>query len=619
MDKYDALSQLLRVFNEGKYEDCVRQAKLFCEKNDTDGDAWKILGAALQKCKQPDQGLAAMQKAAKLLPNDPEVFNNLGVVLRETGRLDDSVKALEKSISLRPDFAQAYSNLASTLNDLGLSKAAELSARKAIALNPGYAKAYNNLGSAIKAQGKIVEAIHIYTRGIQLNGDFAEAYSNLGEAYKDIGSYTEAEACYKKALEKKVNFPVAFSNYLFSLNYRDDFAPQRAYNMAQSYGELVSSQSSFIYKNWTGNDERADTRVRIGFVSGDLRTHPVAYFLVSLLDYIDRTAFALIAFQSGPRQDAITEKLREKFDEWVVIYGESDSAAAQIIHSKSVDILIDLAGHTAYNRLPVFAYRPSPIQLSWLGYFATTGVPQIDYLIADAVVLPKSDEKYYTESIIRLGGPYFCFTPLDIDFKVEELPALRNGYITFGCFNNLSKLNLRVLGVWAEILKAMPASKIFLKCKQLSDEQVSRSIVSRFKALGIEDSRIITEGQTSRRDYFHCYNRVDIALDPFPFPGGTTSIEGLWMGVPVVTLEGDRYIGRNGETIAYHIGHSEWIAKSPKEYVSIACGWATKINELASLRAGLRSKILKSRLFDAAEFTYDFSKKLLELMQKAPS
>jgi predicted O-linked N-acetylglucosamine transferase (SPINDLY family) len=551
-----------------------------------------------------------MQRSSQLLPQDAEVFNNLGVVLRDIGRLSDSVGALSRSIKLKPNFAQAYSNLASTLNDLASHVAAEQSARKAISLKPDYAKAYNNLGSALKAQGKIIDAIQAYSKAIEFDPIFPEAYSNLGEAHKDIGNYQKAEICYTKAIESKNYFFVAYSNYLFSLNYRVDYDKDFAYHKATQFGALVNEKPHHVYETWSKTTIVEDGRIAIGFVSGDLRTHPVAYFLMSLVKHIDKKRFKLVAFASGPRADDTTIQLKNQFDDWIDIFGMDDANAASRIHATSVDVLIDLSGHTGHNRLPLFSYRPAPTQITWLGYFATTGLKEIDYIIADKTVLPEEDEPYFTEDVCRLAGPYFCFDTSSIKADLSPLPALKNGYFTFGCFNNMSKLNLRVIKLWSSILVKDKTTRLYLKCKQLSDPTISRNLLLRFVECGVEEDRISMEGQSTRQEYLEAYSRVDVALDPFPFPGGTTSVEGMWMGVPVITLKGDRFIGRNGETIAMHSGQESWIAKSEEEYTALALYWSKNLDALSELRRTLRARLEDSPLFDGKTFSIDFMHKI---------
>jgi predicted O-linked N-acetylglucosamine transferase (SPINDLY family) len=288
------------------------------------------------------------------------------------------------------------------------------------------------------------------------------------------------------------------------------------------------------------------------------------------------------------------------------LIGLSDEQAAQNIQTDGIDILIDLSGHTAHNRLPMFAWKPAPVQVSWLGYFATTGVPTMDYLLADPWTLPASEESSFTEKIWRLPQTRLCFTPPRSDIVVSPLPALSNGYVTFGCFNNLTKMNDAVVTLWAQILNAVPASRLFLKARQIKQASARQETIDRFAAHGIETSRLILEDYVPRENYLAAYHRVDMALDPFPYPGGTTTAEALWMGVPVLTLAGERFLSRQGVGLMMNAGLPEWVAADSSDYLARAVAHAGDLQKLAALRTGLRPQVLSSPIFDAPLFAGHF-------------
>jgi len=289
---------------------------------------------------------------------------------------------------------------------------------------------------------------------------------------------------------------------------------------------------------------------------------------------------------------------------------------AQLVKSHEIDILIDLSGHTAYNRLPMFAYRPAPVQVSWLGYFATTGLSEMDYFIGDPWTAPAEEDALFVEQIWRLPETYLCFSHPAVNIDVGPLPAITEGHITFGCFNGLRKLNDKVIDLWVQILDAVPNSILFLKCPQLKDKSTQDVVLKQFADRGIVAERLVLEGPSPRADLLASYNRVDIALDPFPYPGGTTSVESLWMGVPVITMKGDRFLARVGETIAQNIGMPEWIATSPDDYVAKAVDLSRDLNRLSAARAGLRQKIESSPLFDAPRFARHFSEAMWAMWQQ---
>jgi predicted O-linked N-acetylglucosamine transferase (SPINDLY family) len=287
---------------------------------------------------------------------------------------------------------------------------------------------------------------------------------------------------------------------------------------------------------------------------------------------------------------------------WKSLVGLSDDRAAHRVREDAIDILVDLSGHTAHNRLRLFARKPAPVQVTWLGYPATTGLQAMDYILCDRYVAPANESDHFVEKPWYLPNTYLCLTPPQDEIAVGALPALTKGRVTFGCFNNLTKMNDAVVALWAQVLHAVPGSRLFLKTNQLNDPSLQRATLSRFADRGIAADRLTLEGASSHADYLATYNRVDIALDPFPFTGGTTSVEGLWMGVPVITKRGDRFIAHQGESILHNVGLPDWIAADNEAYVAIAVARAADLSGLATLRAKLRSRLLASPLCDAPLF-----------------
>jgi predicted O-linked N-acetylglucosamine transferase (SPINDLY family) len=400
---------------------------------------------------------------------------------------------------------------------------------------------------------------------------------------------------------------------LFSLNYASGKSPEDCLSEAIRYGQSIKREVTSSFTEWTC--AKHPERLRVGFVSGDFNKHPVGYFLENLLHQLDTTAIDLIAYPTSTKTDELTTRIKPLFSAWKTLFGLKDEAAAQMIHNDGVHILIDLAGHSSNNRLPVFAWKPAPVQASWLGYFATTGVTEIDYLIADPWTLPESEEVYFTEEIWRLPETRLCFTPPDIDLEVSVLPALTNGYTTFGCFNNLTKMNDDVVALWSRLLLSIPNSRLFLKSKQLNEAAVRQHTIERFAGHGIKAGCLILEGYESREQYLAAYQRVDIALDPFPFPGGTTSAEGLWMGVPVLTLAGERFLSRQGVGILMNTGLPDWVARDKEDYVALATAHAADLQRLSELRNELRQQVLKSPFMDGRRFASHFKDALIGMYQ----
>jgi protein O-GlcNAc transferase len=548
----------------------------------------------------------ALREANALMPNRVSVVTNLSAVLLEQNKLSEAKAFAQQAVTLDPNNHQGWSNLGYCSASLGESVTAVPYFRKAIEIQPDYVEAYSNLGNTLVDLGRLEEAEVVYRQALNIRPDYADAHSNLGNTLMDLGRLKEAEACYQKALKIEPDFTSAHSNLLFLHNYLADQPTATLLAGARRFGELVA-QHTEPTTDWP-NPPDADKCLRVGLMSGDLRAHPVGYFMEAVADAIATAdgKMELIAYPTVNRSDAVTERIKDCCQEWHSAVGIPDELLAQCIRDDGIDILIDLAGHTAHNRLPLFAWHPAPVQASWLGYFATTGMSDMDYLIADPWTVPKGEEAHFTETVWRLPETYLCFTPPPVDVEVAPLPALANGYITFGCFNNLTKMNDNVVTLWVRVLQAVPGSRLFLKTKQLGEATVRQSVIDRFAHHAIAAERLILEGASPRAELLGAYNRVDMALDPFPYPGGTTSVEALWMGVPVLTLAGDRFLSHIGESIQHNAGLPDWIGANADDYVVRAASHAADLQRLSELRKGLRQQVLASPLFDAQRFAHHF-------------
>ena len=480
------------------------------------------------------------------------------------------------------------------------SKEAEASFRRALEIKPDYAEAHSNLGVTLREQGRLTEAEASYRRALEIKPDYAEAHSNLGNILLEQGRPTEAEASYRRALKIKPDYAEAHSNLLFALNYTDSHHHAYRLEEAYRYGQMAAGKVGKRFAAWRCLPH--PERLRVGLVSGDLRNHPVGYFLESVLAQVTSSRLELIAYPTDSKVDELTARIKPYFSAWKSLVGQSDEAAARLIHADGVHLLLDLSGHTEKNRLPIFAWKPAPVQASWLGYFATTGLAEMDFLLGDPYNTPAEEAGQFTETIWRLPESHLCFTPPDVALEVGPLPALSFSSITFGCFNKLTKMNDNVVALWAKVLQAVPHSRLLLKARQLNDLRVRDITRQRFAAAGITSDRLLLEGGSPRAEYLKAYNRVDIALDPFPYPGGTTSVEGLWMGVPVITRRGDRFLSHQGESIVNNAGLVDWIAANDDDYVAKAVLHATNLSGLAALRTTLRRQVLASPLCDAPRF-----------------
>jgi predicted O-linked N-acetylglucosamine transferase (SPINDLY family) len=571
------------------------------------------LAQTLSKMNRLDEALVNFNTSLVLNPSNPIAFYNRGNTLQECGRLAEALESYTCAISLNPFFAEAYNNRGNVLQGLRRLEEARDNCNKAIELNPSFPAAYNNLANILRELGRLDEALESCGRAIQLHPEFAEAYSNRADTLAELGRLTEADENYRIALSINPRLAATFSNLIFNLNYRDDSTAESIKQEAIRFGNLTASSSSHRYAEW--RRQRSPLKLKVGFVSGDMRNHPVGYFTEEIFPHLAQSRLELFAYPTFVGGDALTMRIKDLFAGWRPLIGLSDSNAAAKIYEDDLHILVDLSGHTGLNRLPVFAYKPAPIQISWLGYCGTTGVAEMDYLLGDPIVTPERDESHFSEKIWRLPDTYWCFSPPKEPVATGPLPALRNGSITFGCFNNLKKVNRGVISVWSRILRAIPESKLFLKAKQLSNETIRNAIIAQFAAHGVSPERLALEGHSSRSDYLEAYNKVDIALDTFPYPGGATSLEGLWMGVPFITMKGDRFYSHNGEAIAANAGLPDWIAEDEEGYIQKAIEISARPGELAGLRRTLRDRTLVSALFDAHKFSDQFEKALWEMWE----
>lgn len=572
------------------------------------------LGNALLRLELPSQAEAAYAEAIRLAPNFPQAHFNRGHLYELQGRPAEAEASYREAIRLESGYVEAHTNLGYLLANQGRLAEADVSCRNALRLNPANALAHNNLGLVMLKLDRYAEAEACFREAIRIDPYLHRAHNNLGNALLNLWRLPEAVNAYREAGLLSPPGSESASNSVFVRNYLEALSPHSILEAARQCGESISAGVTQRFSAWVEPD--TFSRLRIGFVSGDFKLHPVGYFLEGLMTHFDRGMVETFAYSASQQEDALTKKLRNLFDHWDPIFNLSDQQAATLIHEHGLQILIDLSGHTAHNRLGVFARRPAPLQVTWLGYVGTTGLPEMDWILGSPHSVDHGEEWQFTEKVWRLPETSLCFTPSDIDTPVGSLPAGTSNLITFGCFNNLAKVNDEVIRVWAKVLNAVEKSRLMLKAPQLIDAQVRGRLVKRFEDLGVSRHRLILEGPSSRIDYLAAYQRIDIALDTFPYPGGTTSVEGLWMGVPFVTLRGDRFVARQGEMLARNAGLHDWIAHDSDNYVEVARRHASNLLGLSRLRSELRAQVLRSPLFDAHRFARNFEQAMKSLWQQ---
>jgi predicted O-linked N-acetylglucosamine transferase (SPINDLY family) len=530
-------------------------------------DVMHLLASNLMLQRRHHEAVALLERVTSLQPQSAEVCYNLGGALNALGKYERAAQCFEKALDLRPDFAEALSSLGNTLTAAGRLDEAELSYRRALGLRPDFAEAVYNLGNLLHLGGRLAEAID----------------------------------CYRRAFTLRPSFVAAHSNYVYALNFDPGYEPQRVFEehlqWARSHAEPLRR---FIPHH--ANEAVPGRRLRIGYVSPNFRNHAAAYFFEPVLACHDARQFQIFCYSDVLQADEYTARLRQFSSEWRECAHLTDEELAEQILRDRIDILVDLTGHTKRNRLLVFARKPAPIQVTWNGYANTTGMSAMDYRITDALADPPGmTEHLHTEQLIRMPDIYMVFRPPDDSPAVNNLPAAQSGRLIFGSFNALSKLTPQVVQAWSRILSAVPGARLLLAT--LPAGRTRERVCGMFAAHGVESSRLELHGRLPLREFLALHHQADIALDPFPFGGTTTTCHSLWMGLPVVTLAGKSHVSRVGVSMLTNIGLTGMIARSVDDYVNIATGLAGDLGSLRALRDGLRDRMLSSPLTDAGRFT----------------
>lgn len=580
-------------------------------------DAHFAIGNVYRAQSKFDQAMASYRLAVAAQPNFELAHLNMGMVFLSQEKLDEAITTYRHVLELNPNSPAGYCYLGVAFMNKKRNADAELNLRRAIALDSNYAEAYGNLGLLLLAQGNFSEGAIALQRAAALMPNNPRALRYILEAFNNSGKLIETIECLKEIIALDPNWVEARSSLLANIQYLPDYSREQIFSDHVAFGEYFETP---LRKNWPQHAKpvNARKRLRVGFVSGDLLSHPVGYFLEGVLRELHRRdGIDIIVYSTNSKEDALTDRLRATTHAWSSVAALSDEDFEQRIRSDNIDILIDLSGHTTFNRLMVFARKSAPIQVTWLGYWETTGLRAIDYILCDRHLIRDGEEKFFVEQPWYLPNTRLCFTPPNVSIAVSVLPALSAGYVTFGCFNNLFKMTDRVVAVWASILTRIPNSRLMLKSSSFRDSTVKESVATRFAAHGVAAERLLLEQDSPLYEYFSAYNRVDIALDPFPFPGGTTSFEGVWMGVPMVTMRGDRIISRQGESILHNIGLQDWIAADEDAYVELAVRHAGDLASLATLRGQLREKLETSPLCDAKLFARHLEEAFKQMWNKS--
>lgn len=523
-----------------------------------------------------------------------------------TGKLERAGKLCRKVLSKRPKHAQSLHLMGLIAHQEGDPESANVWYGKAVVAKPDYAEAHNSLGASLLACGKFDDSVESFLRAVAIYPNYARALGNLGIVLKDCGFVEESINILRRALAAQPAWHEVHSNLLLTHQYLAETDSVLLLEKHLTWDRIHAGHlASFAAPH--NNNRATDRRLRVGFVSPDIRDHPVIHFLMPFLENYDRNQIELFVYSQVADLDEWTEMASKHVDHWRSLVHVRDVEAATLIRSDQIDILVDLAGHTNGNRLLVFAHKPAPIQVTYLGYPDTSGLAAMDYRITDALADPPGmTENHNTEQLIRLPGCAWCYGAYS-DIMPSKSPAAMNKYITFGSFNNLAKVNDRMLRVWARILEAVPGSRLLLKAAGFRSMEARKRVREIFFLhSGIDEDRLdFRLPEEKHESHLALYGEMDIALDTFPYHGTTTTCEALWMGVPVVILEGKSHVSRVGVSLLTSIGLPEMVAVSEDEYVKIAVTLAGNVELLKSHRENLRGKLQNSRLLDGISFSRD--------------
>ena len=574
-------------------------------------EAHSNLGNALKEYGRPVEAIASYRAALAINSGLVPAWNNLGSACLKLGQLDQAMMAFRQALQIAPEFADAELNLGNVLKLRGHLAEATFCFNHALSVKPDFVQAHNNLGVVLSEQGQHAEAEAHLRQALELEPKFAEAHNNLGNLYKNQGRLEAALACFRRALDLRPDYAGAHSNLLFTLNFMDGVAPGEIFAQHREFNARHARSLSRAIKPHQNTREPA-RRLRVGYVSPDFRAHACAFFVEPIFCHHRRAAIEVFAYAEVAHPDAVTRRLQGLADGWRSTVGLGDEQVAAMIRADGIDVLVDLAGHTANGRLLAFAHKPAPVQVTYLGYPTTTGLDVMDYRITDAITEPPGrSERFYTETLYRLPHSLWCYQPFADMPAVSRLPALTRGAVTFGSFNNYAKIGPRVIQLWAQVLRTVSDSRLIMITVPQGAAQTE--LHAQFSALGIAAERVVLHDRLLRQEYLALFSAIDIALDPFPCNGGTTTCDALWMGVPVVSQIGETFLSRASYSLLAASGMTAFAARDHAHYVRICHDHASNLTGLSRLRSALRARLSASPLLDAEGFTQDLENAYREM------
>lgn len=598
-DVGQAWNNLGAVLNASKRPvEAIACYRIMVALDPANADGLSNLGAALHGAALNEEALIQQRRAARSRPTLAGAYINRGGALTALGRFDEAIEAQRGVLVLDPADVETWVHIGANWQSLGNGTFARHAFERALSLDPDNVRLHNAFGNLYLALNKMGEARRHFMRALIRQPAYEEAWNNLGAVFRNWGRQAEAVTCFRRAVRVNGTDPRLHSNMLLTLCYQEGVDEAALRDEHVEWARRHADRHAAAIRPFA-NPRDLERRLKVGYVSPDLRVHAAAYFLEPMFEHHDHERFEITCYAEVARPDAMTERLRAHADRWMFTVGLSDDEVAARVRADGIDVLVDLAGHTGNNRLGVFARKPAPVQATWLGYATTTGMRAMDYIILDPWhAPPDADEAVYVEKVWRLPEVYRCYRPPEESPDVGPLPADRNGHVTFGSFNAYVKVTERVVETWAAALRAVPDSRLLIITGSPEAE-----VAARFGGHGVGADRLRVVGKQNLTGFLELMNEVDVALDPFPHTGGTTTLHSLWMGVPVVTLAGRRFSERGGIGILGPLGLSDLCGDTLTGYVEIAARLAGDHDRLWRLRSGLRARLRDSAFVDAARLT----------------
>lgn len=593
------------LLEQGRRSDAVAALEQAVTLDPTDFDAYYMLGNIARDRQETLRSVACYRKALQIKPDFDFCRRDLCVALAQSGKIDEAQRVMDEGPSFDVDSANYHFFKGNLHNAKDQLPEANTCFAKAAELSPNDTTILVNLCVVQLKRDNVFAGLATGQRVLELDPDHAPTYGLLAVANQFTGRYDLTLGYYRKALQLDPNCLHIHQNLLFALTYIPDFPREEYLREARSLSDKTRAQAT-PFTTWNTAASPDTVRpLRVGFVSGDLRFHPVGVFLHNVLSHLDPSKVVPIAYSNAAVEDSYSAVLRPLFQAWNVVNAMGDAALAQKIHADQIDILVDLSGHTGQNRLAVFAWRPAPVQVAWLGYWASTGLAEMDYLLVDETSVHADEAQYYSEQLWFLPDTRLCFSPPQATVQhlsAGPVPALAKGYVTFGSFQALSKVSDATLVAWSELLARLPTARLRLQCRVFGHRESILHMNQRLVAAHIDPNQVDLIAGTGWEPYMAAYREVDVVLDSFPFPGGTTTAEALWMGVPTVTLSTPTLVGRQGASMMHCVGLDDWVAATTQDYVRIALEKVADLGALGTLRAELRDRALASPLFDGQRF-----------------